>query len=102
MALPASYVNTWLLLTSGRLLFVPAITAHVAQAPFLPSSHGSSGCERIDYASLYPGTEGEKGEVDPPEGMILHKLHVEPGNSKNRVDITFFADGCEWDYTFSR
>jgi hypothetical protein len=45
---------------------------------------------RIDYAALYPD-EAFNGQ--PPDEMKLHALHVS-GESRERVDLTFFSDGC--------
>lgn len=57
-----------------------------------PIGHDHPGClPRIDYAAL--GVD-EATEVPAPEEMVLYKLHVS-GNWSDRVDLTFFSDGCE-------
>ena len=47
---------------------------------------------RINYAGLDPDDDGL---TPPPSGMVLHPIHVS-GSSDERIDLTFFADGCKF------
>ncbi|ORY31425.1 IgA peptidase M64-domain-containing protein [Naematelia encephala] len=59
---------------------VPVQISAITDSPLHP---------HIDHSALYP----DDGEVvPPPEGMVLHPLHVS-GPSAERVDLTFFSDG---------
>lgn len=51
---------------------------------------GAAYLPRIDYAASDPTDDGS---TLPPSSMKLHPLHV-GGDSKDKVDLTFFADGC--------
>jgi hypothetical protein len=73
----------------------PAVQAPLS-AEIRPTSQDSAfndnlGClPRIDYTL----DEDDLRPVDPPFNMILTPLHVS-GRWENRVDLTFFSDGCE-------
>ena len=67
-------------LTAVSRLAACAAAAPTRQIPLLTESH-----------ELWSSHE----DGSPPlEGMVLHRLHVS-GPSDERVDLTFFADGCE-------
>lgn len=85
------------MLNLARLAVCRVIPAPEAQTPFkvYPDSvdNGHPGhVPRIDYLQV----DGDDGTTLPPDGMILHPIHIS-GPEKERVALTFFADGCTLD-----
>ena len=75
-------------------LFTLVSTTPPTQSPFLnspPIIDHPLYPPRIDYSIL---DSADDATTPPPDGMILHPLHVS-GPSDQRVDLTFFADGCK-------
>lgn len=67
------------------------LSAHLSALSQHPSSNDHPGClPKINYLS----DEDVFSHIDPPEDMSLTPLHVS-GDWEDRVDLTFFADGCK-------
>ena len=66
--------------------------AHAAsQVLFL--SNASVGTDLGCLSKLHYNVEEDDARYPAPEGMRLYPLHVS-GSWEDRVDLTFFADGC--------
>lgn len=77
----------------SSLVLLSAAWAHPAQAPFQHAStddYAGPHTPRVHY-NMIPE---HAGFADPPSSMRIQPIHTS-GSSAERVDLTFFSDGCE-------